>query len=93
MRDFGSLSLPWSPSNPVRVFINLHRYNDGLHSFRQYSADGDVTYESCNGLLKNRKVHISLDNTDIKPAATGTLEYKACFDGMETGWAAYATPH
>ncbi len=93
VRDFGSLSLPWAPSNPVRIFINLHRYNGGLHSFRQFDADGEVTYESCNGLFKKRKVLISLDGTDIKPPATATVEYKACFNGMESGWAVYATPY
>ena len=25
--------------------------------------------------------------------ATATAEYKACFDGMESGWADYAIPH
>jgi hypothetical protein len=93
VRDFGSISLPTSPAYPVRTFINFHQYNKGLHSFRQFDAEGEVTYESCNGLFENSKVNISLDGIDIKPAATATAGYKACFDGIESSWAAYAIPH
>lgn len=93
VRDFGSVSLPTSPSYPARTLLNFHRYNGELHSFRQFNEIGDVTYEACVGLLEKRRLNLSLDESDIKPAATATVEYKACFDGMETRWDAYAMPH
>lgn len=93
VRDFGSITLPTSPGRPVRTFINFHQYNKGLHSFRQFDSDGEVTYESCNGKLENRKVNISLDGLDINPAATSSAEYKICFEGIKSDWANYAMPH
>lgn len=93
LRDFGSISLPAAPALAVRTFINFHQYNKGLHSFRQFGADGEVTYESCKGLLGNQVVNISLDDIDIKPVATTTAEYKACFEGIESAWSTYAIPH
>lgn len=93
VRDFGSIALPTAPSYPVKTMINFHHYKKDLHSFRQFDTDGKVTFEWCNGLFENRKVNISLDGLDIIPAATATAEYQACFDGIETGWSAYAIPH
>lgn len=92
IRDFGSISLPWAPSHPVRTFINLHHYNAGLHSFRQYDLTGQVGYEFCEGKLDNKPVRISLDGSDINAASIASAAYKACFDGMSKDWAQYATP-
>lgn len=93
VRDFGSITLPTAPKRPIRTFINFHQYNKDLHSFRQFDGDGEVTYESCQGMLGNRKVNISLDGEDIKPAITATTEYKSCFEGIKTDWSNYAVPH
>ena len=93
VRDFGSVTLPWAPMHPVRAFVNLHHYNGGLHSFRQYNLNGDVEYESCAGKLDNKTVRISLDSSDITPEATEKPAYKSCFDGMNKDWAKYASPH
>lgn len=92
IRDFGSVSLPWAPLHPVRAFINLHHYNGGLHSFRQYDLTGQVEYEFCEGKLDNKPVRISLDGSDISPERTASAAYKACFDGMSKDWAQYTTP-
>ncbi len=93
VRDFGSITLPWAPTQPVRTFINLHHYNDKLHSLRQYNFFGQVGYESCKGEWAGKPVRISLDESDINTASTGTPEYKACFDGMSTDWAQFKMPH
>jgi len=93
VRDFGSITLPTAPTWPTRTFINFHQYNKELHSFRQFDGDGEVTYESCTGKYENRKINISLDGLDIKPASTSSAEYKACFDGIKSDWASYAIPH
>jgi hypothetical protein len=92
-RDFGSITLPWSPLHPVRTFINLHQYNDALHSFRQYDYYGEVGYEFCEGKLAGSPVHISLDDTDINTASTASIAYKACFNGISKDWAQYKNPH
>lgn len=93
IRDFGSVALPWAPRIPVRTFINLHHYNGALHSFRQYDIDGNVAYESCEGVLAGQKVHIALDAVDRGPATAALPEYKACFDGMAANWRDYLAPH
>jgi hypothetical protein len=93
VRDFGSITLPWAPLQPVRTFINLHHYNGGLHSFRQYDFFGQIGYESCEGRLDGKSVRISLDGSDINAASTAAPAYKACFDGMSKDWAQYIAPH
>ena len=93
IRDFGSISLPWAPDLPIRSMINLHQYNDQLHSFRQYNLDGEVDYEACDGKYAGKPVRLSLDGSDIKPENTSSDLYKACFKGMSTDWKSYTTPH
>lgn len=93
LRDFGSVTLPWAPLNPVRTIINLHQYTGKLHSFRQYDFFGQVNYEFCKGELGGKPVNISLDESDINATSTTTTAYKACFDGMSKDWAQFKTPH
>ncbi len=93
VRDFGSVTLPWAPLQPVRTMINLHHYKGGLHSFRQYDFFGQVAYESCEGQLDGKPVRISLDGSDINAASTASASYKACFDGASKDWARYLAPH
>ena len=93
VRDFGSITLPWSPERPVRTYINFHRYNGALHSVRQYDLTGEVSYESCKGDWNGKPVRLSLDNIDIDKATQAMPEYKACFDGMIADWAQYKQPH
>lgn len=93
VRDFGSITLPWSPLRPVRTYLNFHRYNDALHSVRQYDYAGEVSYESCKGDWKGKPIRLSLDSLDIDKATRATPEYKACFEGMNADWAQYLQPH
>lgn len=92
VRDFGSVTLPWAPLNPVRTFINLHQYNNELHSFRQYDFFGQVGYEFCEGSLAGKPVNIALEDSSINAKNTGTIEYKACFEGMRKDWKLFRTP-
>lgn len=92
VRDFGSVTLPWAPLQPVRTMINLHHYNGELHSFRQHDVFGAVAYEFCEGGYQGKRVMISLDGSDINAASTASPAYKACFDGMSTDWAQYRAP-
>lgn len=93
VRDFGSITLPWSPLQPVRTFINFHHYNGALHSVRQYDYSGQISYESCKGDLNGKPIRLSLDSLDIDKATQATPDYKACFNGMNTDWAQYTQPH
>ena len=93
VRDFGSITLPWSPLQPVRTFINFHHYPGTLHSVRQYDYSGEVSYESCKGDLNGKPIRLSLDSLDIDKATKAMPEYKACFDAMNTDWAQYTQPH
>lgn len=92
VRDYGSIAMPWSPQQPSISIINIHRYHDGLHSFRQFNLAGAVTYESCEGTLDGRRVSVSLDVTDITPQVTAGADYQACFDGVAKDATGYLTP-
>ena len=92
MRDYGSISMPWAPSQPMRTFINLHHYSGELHSFRQYDIYGDVGYESCEGTFQGKRLRLSIDAVDITPERVATPAYQACFGGMKQTFADYARP-
>ena len=92
-RDFGTVTLPWKPLNPIRTIINFHQYNGALHSYRQYTIYGEVEYEFCEGNLAGIPVKISLEEADLNNKNRSTAEYKACFDGVKTDWAQYTNPH
>ena len=92
VRDYGSITLPWAPLYPVRTYINLHHYDNQLHSFRQYDVDGQVKFEFCEGSFAGKPVHISLDEGDINAGST-TAEYKSCFDGASKNWSQFKIPH
>lgn len=93
VRDFGSVTMPWAPTIPVRTMINLHHYNGELHSFRQHDYYGDVVYESCDGKLMGKRVRLSLDASDIEAASKSAPAYQPCFSGIEKKWAQYLNPH
>lgn len=93
IRDFGSITLPWSPLHPVRTFLNFHHYKGTLHSMRQYDFTGQVSYESCKGNWNGKPIRLSLDSIDIDKATQATPEYKQCFDDMRVDWAQYKQPH
>ena len=93
VRDFGSVSLPWMPLRPVRTFINLHQYNEQLHSFRQYDITGQIGYEFCEGSWKGEPVKISLDDADINASNSSSEVYQNCFKDLNPNWAQYKIPH
>jgi hypothetical protein len=93
IRDYLSIAPPWRPDWPSDAYVNLHNYNGGLHSWRQFELDGRVSYEFCEGELDGEPVKISLDWTDIDEKGTSSPAYHACFDGMNNDWQSYITPH
>lgn len=93
VRDYFSSAPPWRPHHPSHAYINLHHYNDGLHSFRQFELDGRVNYEFCEGDWDGKRVRIALDWIDVDALTRSSPAYRACFDGLRADWARYVAPH
>lgn len=93
MRDFASIYLPMAQNAPIRTLINVHRYNNGLHAYRQFDASGNRIYEQCKGAHAGTQVDISLEQQDIGPPTTASETYRACFDGVQETVGAYLVPH
>ena len=99
LRDFTAAYLPDYHNAPVQTLIDIHHYNGGLHSFRQYDAGGDLIYEFCEGTLDGRPVQIRLfeddlfgNDPEIDKLMAGA-DYKACFGGMSARVGEYINPH
>lgn len=92
VRDYFSSAPPWRPAFPTHSYVNLHHYNDQLHSFRQFELDGRVNYEACQGHFDGQRVRIAHDVADRSPAVLATPAYRACFDGLRNDWARYVYP-
>lgn len=63
--DFYARYLPYARNAPVQTLINLHAYDDRLHSFRQFDANGALIYETCRGDFFNKKINLHLDDEEI----------------------------
>lgn len=91
-RDYSFIYLPWGRGAPIRTFLSLHHYPDGLHAMRQFDATNNTIYESCDGLSQDRPVAISLPEERIGTAASTTADYQRCFAGMPKSAGLYLTP-
>lgn len=80
-RDYSSAFLPKYRNAPYQTLINLHRYTDGLHAFRQFDASGDRLYEYCRGSWFEEPVLIELDEPLVATPDTllNSEAYIACF--------------
>lgn len=88
LREYISAYLPVHRAAPVQTLVNFHASNGKLKAFRQFDASGYLTYESCKGQYRGKKVDISLDEDDLYDAekepghVVHTASYKACFAGV-----------
>lgn len=84
--DYLAAFLPRFRNAPVQTLINIHRYNDDLHAFRQFDASGARIYEQCEGALFDDSVFISLDEDELYNVhsllTTGieNNQYVSCFE-------------
>lgn len=80
-RDYSAAFLPRHRNAPYQTLINLHRYTDGLHAFRQFDASGDRLYEYCRGSWFDEPVLISLDEPLVATpdVLLNSEAYIACF--------------
>jgi hypothetical protein len=92
-RDYAALYLPWGRNAPVRTYINLHQYREGLHGFRQFDASGERLYEQCRGKLSGHEVDISLEDYQIDSKVTSSEAYKSCFEDVPKTADDYLVPH
>ncbi|MFK5915418.1 MAG: tetratricopeptide repeat protein [Woeseiaceae bacterium] len=83
--DFYARHLPYARNAPVQTLINLHAYDDKLHSFRQFDANGELMYETCRGEFFNKKINLHLDDEEITAFITQSDDellneaYASCF--------------
>jgi len=93
MRDYAFIYLPWARGAPIRTFINLHHYPEGLHAYRQFDASGDLTFESCEGEIEGQRVRIRLSDDEIHEFDRQSSAYQACFQGIARTAGAELVPH
>jgi hypothetical protein len=91
-RDYLVAYLPWGRNAPIQALVNLHSYNEGLHSFRQFDASGELVYEHCKGSLNGKPVELSLEAHEIHPPRTAQEDYRACFSGLQQQAGRYLSP-
>jgi len=96
--DFYARFLPYARNAPVQTLINLHNYNDELHSFRQFDASGELIYETCRGKFFNKKINLHLDNEEILDFRNNNSDefvnetYAACFLNVAKTASSYLLP-
>jgi len=92
-RDYAFIYLPWGRGAPVRTFVSLHDYRDGLHVYRQFDASGKPIHERCEGTFDGRRVEISLPEERVGEAGNDADTYRHCFSGLPQTADAYLAPH
>lgn len=96
--DFYARYLPYARNAPVQTLINLHNYNDNLHSFRQFDANGELIYETCRGNFFDKEVNLHLDNEEIAGFQNNNIDellsetYSACFLNLANTADAFLNP-
>lgn len=96
--DFYARFLPYARNAPVQTLINIHNYNDDLHSFRQFDASGELIYETCRGSFFDKKVNLHLDNEEIFDFRNNNSDefinetYAACFLNVAKTATSYLLP-
>jgi tetratricopeptide (TPR) repeat protein len=96
--DFYARYLPYARNAPVQTLINVHNYNDKLHSFRQFDANGELIYETCRGYYFDKKINLHLDDDEISDFKIHSTDefmneaYSACFLNIAKTASAYLHP-
>lgn len=96
--DFYARYLPYAHNAPVQTLINIHNYNDNLHSFRQFDANGELIYETCRGQFFDKEINLHLDNEEILDFRNNSSDewlneaYSACFLNTANTASAFLSP-
>jgi len=91
-RDYLSAYLPTFRNAPIQTLINIHSYNDELHSYRQFDASGYLIYEQCEGNLFNQKILLSIDEDEFNSDIIESEEYLACFNQSKSTVGKFINP-
>lgn len=97
--DYYARYLPDARNAPVQTLINLHNYNDNLHAFRQFDANGELIYETCRGLFFNEKINLHLDDEEIVDFRNENSDemlneaYSYCFTNVAKNASDYLHPN
>lgn len=86
-RDYTVAFLPTFRNAPSQTLVTLYNYNGKLKAFRNFDANNETTYESCEGDWNGKNVSFSFEDYEIidlrRKAGIGEqAEYKACFDAI-----------
>lgn len=86
-RDYTVAYLPGFRNAPSQTLVTLYNYNGKLKAFRNFDANNEVTYESCEGDWKGKHVDFSFEDYEIidlrnKGGIGDSAEYKACFGAI-----------
>jgi tetratricopeptide (TPR) repeat protein len=92
IRDYLSAYLPKYRNAPIQTLINIHYYNDKLHSYRQFDASGYLIYEQCEGQFFNEKILLSIDEDEFNDDIIDSEEYLACFNKASSNIGKYLNP-
>lgn len=98
LRHYSATYLPVHRRAPDQTLINLHYYEDQLHSIRQFDALDNILYEQCIGSHNNKRVSFAYDFIEM-PETADEIEdedrrqaYLACFRNAATTAAPYTDP-
>jgi len=83
-RDYTVAYLPGHRNAPSQTLVTLYNYNGKLKAFRNFDANDETTYESCEGDWKGKHIDFSFEDYEIislrqKGGIGDSKEYKACF--------------
>ncbi len=98
IRDYSASYLPVHRKAPYQTLINLHYYEENLHSFRQFDAMDDMLYEQCVGTYNNKPVSIGFEYYDMPDSPDDIKDkdirqaYLACFKNAATTAVPYTDP-
>ena len=92
-RDYSFIYLPWGRGAPIRTFISLHGYSDGLHAMRQFDASGQPIYESCEGTFDGQRVEIRLPEERLGTPVSASASYQRCFAALPAVAGNDLSPH
>ena len=96
--DYYARYLPYARNTPVQTLINIHNYNDNLHSFRQFDANGELIYETCRGRLFDKEINLHLDNEEIFDFRNNNSDewlnevYSSCFLNVSQTASSFLSP-
>ncbi len=95
--DYTVAYLPGFRNAPSQTLLTLYNYNGKLKAFRNFDANDEITYESCEGDWNGKHVDFSFEDYEIidlrKKGGIGeSAEYKACFGTIPLSAAKFLPP-